>query len=159
MFTLDVHSFIVAVSSRATEDEAFAAWFMAAGILKIGFAWVLMQRFGLTGLALGTLFAQLCTNHWYTCYRGLKRLRIDAAEHARRVLLPCAGIFLALLPADWLCVSLLRNSFALTPIAASAALTGLVFSAGCWFQVLDPAERETILRRCGVRPSALDAST
>ena len=77
---LEAHCFIITTSSRATEDEAFAAWAVGAGLLKLGLSYVLGLRFGLLGIAVSTLAAQLVTNHWFMVFRGMRRLRLSLRE-------------------------------------------------------------------------------
>lgn len=147
LFVLDVHTFIVAVSARATESEVFGFWSLAAGLLKLLLSWLLIQRFQLLGVALGTLLAQLLTTYWYTNYRGFERLRIAVGDHLRLVLLPCAGIFAVVFCGDGLLLRLVGSAPAPVRVAASAALTGAAFGAGCWWFVLAKAERQGLLSR------------
>ncbi len=92
---LEAHCFIITLGSRATEDEAFAFWALGAGVLKLTFSAILGVHFGLIGIASSTLLAQLVTNHWYMVYRGLNRLQISFESHLVNVILPVAGLFVA----------------------------------------------------------------
>ena len=142
---LEAQCFIIATSSRATEDEAFAGWAITAGLLKLGFSYVLGLRFGLIGIALGTLSAQLVTNHWFMVFRGLTRLQLSLNQHAAKVLLPVAVLFLSTL----LLVSAIRTALSNAPawsiVSACIFVTGVVLAVAFWAQVLDPSQRARLL--------------
>lgn len=88
MLFLEAQHVIVAHCSRATEDEAFAGWAMGAGVINLILTYLLIQKYGLMGVALSTLIAQLFTNNWYTLYRGFSRLKISFANYFNRVVVP-----------------------------------------------------------------------
>ena len=68
--TMEVQSYIIASSSRATEDEAFAISAVTGGLAKLGMSWLLAHWLGLFGIALGTVIGLLFTNQWYMTLRG-----------------------------------------------------------------------------------------
>lgn len=151
LLVLEAQCFIVSAGSRATEDEAFAPWALAAAGLKVLCSWLLALEFGLLGIALGTLLAQLLTNHWFMPYRGLRRLRMSLRQHVSEVLLPVGLVFLvtgaavsaAIMPLTkaplWLCVS------------AGASMAGLVLVAALWLLVFDAAQRTRVANFVGWR--------
>ena len=154
LLTLEAHSFIIVTSSRATEDEAFAAWSMAAGFLKLTASWILMRSFGLLGIAAGTLLAQLLTNHWYMVYRGLRRLGISLREHFARVLLPCATVFVAALISNGVLLQFARQQSPVVQVIESGAITALLFVGACWWLVLARSERTRLLGFIGLSTSS-----
>ena len=95
--TLDVQSYVVSASSRATEDEAFVVSSLAGGVLKLVLSYLLARELGLLGIVLGTVIALAATNHWYMVYRGLRRLKMSLREYAATVLVPCGLLFPAFL--------------------------------------------------------------
>ncbi len=94
MLFLEAQHVIVATASRATEDEAFALWALGAGLLNLALTWALIGPFGLLGVALGTMIAQLTTNNWYAVVRGFRRLGIPLMKHLRLVIAPVLAIFI-----------------------------------------------------------------
>src|SRR5216684_1809749 len=153
LLTLEAHSFIIVTSSRATEDEAFAVWALAAGLLKLAGSWLLMQRYGLFGIAAGSLLAQLLTNHWYMGFRGLRRLGMSLREHTKRVLLPCVGVFAVAGAMNLFSLQLTRQNSTLIQVIAGGAITALVFGIACWWLVLARAERTRLLGFVGLSTS------
>ena len=142
---LESQCYSITLSSRATEDEAFAYWALGAGALKLVLSALLGYRFGLIGIAASTLIAQLATNHWYMVYRGLKRLRLSFESHLLNVLLPVAGLFVVVM----ISVSLLMagNFFASEwqSVLGGSVVAGLFLVAFTWLFVLEPGQRHRFL--------------
>ena len=90
MLLLEAQHVIFASAARSTEDEVYALWALGAGVLNLLLTWILVQRLGLLGVALGTLLAQITTNNWYAVVHPMSRLQISFATYAGRVLLPLA---------------------------------------------------------------------
>jgi len=101
MLTLETHHVIVAFCSRATEDEAFAISALVSGGLNLVFTFIFIRIWGLLGVAMGTLVAQMVTNNWYAVYRGLRRLKMSIWEHLTGVVLPATGILLLAIAAGY----------------------------------------------------------
>lgn len=142
---LEAQCFIVTTCSRATEDEAFASWAVTAGILKVILSILLGVRFGLIGIVLGTLIAQLATNHWFMVYRGLRRLRMSLRQHVRQVLLPVGVLFLVTFGSVWL-VELAMSGFQLWAIVgAGCAVSGTLLLIVLWVLVLETAQRARLI--------------
>lgn len=156
LLTLEAQCYIITLQSRATEDEAFAFWALGAGAFKLLLSVLLGLRFGLIGIASSTLIAQLATNHWYMVYRGLKRLGISFEHHFIGVIVPVAGLFVAVMIA----VSLLMagNLFATEwqSVLAASFVSGLLLAAFMWLFVLEPGHR---LRLLAWRQSAHPVAT
>ncbi len=140
---LEAHCVIISTTSRATEDEAFAIWAVVSAVLKVTLSLFLGSRFGLIGIALGTLGAQVVTNHWFMSYRGLRRLQVGVRAHFREVLLPVGLLFALTFGAvrglsmamptqpDWL-VS-----------GTGVMFAGSVLAAAIWFFVLPLSTRRS----------------
>jgi O-antigen/teichoic acid export membrane protein len=138
---LEAQCFIITLGSRATEDEAFAFWALGAGALKLILAAFLGARFGLIGIASSTLIAQLATNHWYMVYRGLKRLRISFESHMVHVILPVAGLFVAVGVAVWIPINGNLYQSELSAVFGSSCVAGMLLVAFIGLFVLRPEER------------------
>ena len=144
LLALETHSFIIVAGSRATEDEAFAFSTLTAGVLKLSLSWILMQRYGLLGIAAGTLIAQLLTNSWFMSYRGLRRLGMSLREHLKDVLIPVVVASVLVLMCNVAVLSLLRSASPLAQVLVAGATTAILFAASCWILVLAESVRARI---------------
>jgi O-antigen/teichoic acid export membrane protein len=59
---------------------------VVAGLLNLGLSLLLVQRFGLTGVACGTLFAQLVTTTWFNPRVAMKHAGLPLSEVVRALL-------------------------------------------------------------------------
>jgi O-antigen/teichoic acid export membrane protein len=146
LLTLEAQSYIISNSSRATEDEAFAPWALGAGLLKIVLSTVLGMRWGLPGVALGTVLAQLATNDWFMVYRGLRRLRLSVRQHVSQVVLPAVMVFVLTVLAVWGVRRLLAGAPRWTVVLSGGGVAGAVLASMLWTQVLRRGERDRMLR-------------
>lgn len=146
---LEVNHGIVAISSRATEDEAFALWALASGGLNLLFTWWLVGRLGLLGVALGTCLAQLLTNNWYAVHRGLQRLRMSRRVYLRQVVVPVVLTFLATLGGSWAISAggIHLGGGVWLRVAGAGAVAVTIAAVAVYALVLDPEERLRIRRR------------
>ncbi len=146
MLTLEAQHNVLATSSRATEDEKYAPWAISAGILNVVFTLILIKPFGLLGVALGTMLAQILTNNWYAVYRPLVRLKISFKLYFVRVILLWATVFGLSLTGAILAktaVNVVNGSPVFVLIAVSIACAGVVVPA-IWLGVLEVHERQKI---------------
>jgi O-antigen/teichoic acid export membrane protein len=153
IFFLETQAAIISSCSRATEDEVFAPWAVAAGSLKIILSLTLGIRFSLTGIALGTLLASALTNHWFMTYRGLRRLRMGVWQHGSRVLFPVSLVFAATGAAVWLVEQPLRDAQAWATVLAGTAAAGLILAVALWNLTLDKSERARALIYLSLKPT------
>jgi O-antigen/teichoic acid export membrane protein len=153
MFFLETQAAIISTCSRATEDEVFAPWAVAAGMLKIILSLTLGIRFGLTGIALGTLLALALTNHWFMTYRGLRRLGMGLWQHGSRVLFPVSLVFAATCASVWLVEQPLRDAPPWLGILAGGTVAGLNLAAALWILTLDKSERARALLYLSPKPT------
>ena len=146
-FVLEHHANVFGSCGRATDDEAYALSSVAAGILKLGLAFLLTTRFGLTGLALSTLIAQSLTNDWFMVYRTLNRLRIRFLDHMHEVLLPCSLIFCAALGFGVFLDNLMREQQLPVRVGIVSAAGAALLCGALWRFALNAAQRNRILSR------------
>jgi len=147
-YVLETHHFVLSNASRATEDEVYAPWAIASGVLNICFTLLLIGRYGLLGVAMATMFAQLLTYNWYGSWRGLRRLKMSIRDHFKKVVLPLVLFFACSLGVAWL----MRWSTSAIPyrivrVSAVAAGTGLLAAVAGYFLVLSPHHRMRLLGR------------
>ena len=139
-FTLEAHHVVVSVASRATEDEAFAAWALGAGALNLLLTWALIEPFGLLGVAAGTMIAQMCTNNWFAVYRGLRRLKMGIRQHVFRIVLPAAGVSALAWGAAWSATQMLAGAGGdLGRVTVSFVITATVLGVGAYLLVARPS--------------------
>jgi O-antigen/teichoic acid export membrane protein len=153
----EAHGYILTTASRATEDEAFASWSIVAGGLKLVFSYAFMKYFGLLGIPLGTLAAQLPTNYWFMTYRGLKRLGIPFRRYSASVILPMVVIGGSAWVACWAAREALGRFVPLVRLGGVAVSCGLVLAWSCWIVVLDPVQRRQVFSRVSMAARKLVA--
>jgi len=154
MFFLEAQATIISTCSRATEDEVFAPWAIAAGALKIILALALAARFGLTGIALGTLIALALTNHWFMTYRGLRRLRMSIWQHGLQVLVPVTVVFVVTCVSIWLVKQALHEAPLWAAVLAGGTVAGLILAGSLWVLTLDKSERARALTYLNLKPTS-----
>jgi O-antigen/teichoic acid export membrane protein len=154
VFFFETQAAIISTGSRATEDEVFALWAMAAAILKIALAIVFGRTLGLTGIALATLVALALTNHWFMTYRGLRRLEMRLGQHVTSVLGPVFLVFSATCLVVWIVEQGLRNASSWMVIGAGSGAAALVLAISFWMLTLDKSERTRALGLLALKPSA-----
>ena len=146
-FLLEHHANVFSTCARATDDEAYGFSSLGTGLMKLLLAWLLTRHFGLAGLAASTLFAQLALNNWFMVYRSVVRLRISFADHVRRVLIPCAGLFVAVLVVGLFAQNFLGDySPALRVLTVSFLSIGLL-GVALWTLALESSQQSWFLRR------------
>jgi O-antigen/teichoic acid export membrane protein len=157
MLFLETQHVTFAFAARSTEDEVYALWALMAGVLNLVLTWFLGKRYGLLGIALGTLLAQLVTNNWYCVYHGLERLHVSFGVYARRILVPLACLLAAsavpllsalprlpLLPLPW------SDWMRLAVVSAWCAFLLVLF---LWYVALSGAERLKALTKARAKLS------
>jgi O-antigen/teichoic acid export membrane protein len=152
MLTLEAQHGILVVSSRATEDEKYAPWSFASGMLNLVFTWLFIKPLGLLGVAMGTMFAQMLTSNWYAVYRPMVRLRLNFGLYLRQVVGLWATVLLCCLGLSW---SAKKSLFLLgitsdwAVIAATAIVCGAVLSTSLWMNVLEDRHRRSLQSKLG----------
>lgn len=149
LFLLEQQSFIISTACRATEDEPFAAWMMAAGLAKILFAPLLMQHFGLLGLALASLLSQLLLVHGYVAWRGFSRLEFPWSKYIGSVWMPCLAVLAGAATLNFAGMSMFEQPTDQWRLAVSCASAGISLALGSWLLVLDASQRSRILQQLG----------
>jgi len=140
-FVFEQQTFVISTGSRATEDEAFAVAMMSGGVLKLLFAFILIKRFGLIGLAAGTVVAQLLTTYWFVLYRGLRRLRFEFKLYLSSVFAPCALVFAGAFAASYLIVNVVDGQSDWFRLIGACVGSGSVLAIALWFLVLNANQR------------------
>jgi O-antigen/teichoic acid export membrane protein len=146
MLTLEAQHVILVISSRATDDEKYAPIALTAGFLNVVFTSLLIKPYGLLGVALGTMFAQILTNNWYAVYRPMVRLKLSFKLYFQEVIVLWFTVLSSSLIMSWLVKYLLTrletSSWVL--IGAGLITCGLIFLISLWINVLDIHHRRSI---------------
>jgi O-antigen/teichoic acid export membrane protein len=141
LLMLEAQCFIIATCSRATEDEAFAVLAVVAAALKVALSLILGAKFGLIGIALGTLGAQLSTNHWFMCLRGLRRLRLELRYYLQQIFAPAILLFVVSFGAVRSLTTVISAQPDWMVVAAGALTSGCLLAGASWLFVLDHSQR------------------
>jgi len=148
MFALYTQQSLMFGFSRATENEIYGRWYLAAGLLNLALSWILIGPLGLWGVALATLLAQLPTTSWYILHSGLRRLDIPLPAYLAGVIRPllvfflvCCGVLGAI---AWI-PSATIDPVGRTVLAIIACC--LLCVGGGWSLLLDPAQRSAVGQR------------
>lgn len=153
MATLETQHMVFASSSRATNYEGFAVVALISAMANLVITWLLVQSYGLIGVALGTLVAQLFTNNWFVVYVSIRRLQIPIAQYLNWALL------LITIYATTFSVSVLTRIVAqprlteLHYIALQIAMNVIVLGLITWFIVFTADEKTAMMRRLARRQS------
>lgn len=95
---LEVHHVALATATMAAGKMYFVWPAIGAGILNIALSLLLVEHYGVLGVALGTLLAQLVTNNWYAPYITLRTFNMGVRNYLTGTffrLLAMAGLSLA----------------------------------------------------------------
>ena len=149
MLTLETQHVIFVYSGRATEDEVYAPWALTAGVLNVIFTWLLIKPFGLIGVALGTMFAQMLTNNWYAVYIPMQRLKINFNNYLKDVL---SWWFILLLSSYCLTKlsQLLLDSLGLISndwivVITSTTVNGMLFLTFFWYKIISSHQQVSLI--------------
>lgn len=157
MLVLYVHQSLLLGFSRATENEAYAPCYLAAGALNLLITWLLVGPLGLLGVAMGTLIAQAATTSWFVPVSALRRLRITWGTYASQVLLPALGVAALTCGAVLLAVSGLDAGSHLWRVVAGGTAGAAATLAGSWHLILDAGTRHDIQREAAAFARSLRA--
>jgi len=147
MLTLEAQHATLASSSRATEDERYVFPAVLSGILNVIFTWTLIKPFGLFGVALGTMLAQLLTNNWYAVYRPLVRLKLDFRLYFQKVIYLWLILFLLnlLLNKSYEHLLMFFNLHsALAEVLGNLLISSITLCVAIWIYVLSSPEKDRI---------------
>lgn len=143
--TMEVQSHAFSTCSRATEDEVFLFCALAAAAIKVCLAFVLGVHYGLLGIALSTMIAQLLTSNWYMVYRAKHRLALSISRHVSDVVIPVLIVFATTGGVVYSVKVMLESAPLWISVGSGIMSAGLVMVVALWFLALDQKQRMTIL--------------
>lgn len=88
MGALEVHHSTLAAATMASGKLVFTAPALISGIINIFLAIILVNKFGLIGVALATVIAQFLTNNWYAPYITLNHYSINFRDYFKETINP-----------------------------------------------------------------------
>jgi O-antigen/teichoic acid export membrane protein len=127
---LESHHVAMASATMASGKIVFFVPALLAGFLNLVFSITLAKRFGVMGVACGTLFAQILTNNWFAPWYTIRLFKLSVRDHLWQVVLPVIGFIAFLLIVDK-SVSVLSGSwnatFSLAAGMFATAAAGLLY--------------------------------
>ena len=148
LYALEAHHVVHAIAVMATGRIVFFPVAMIGGVLTVALGSAFGPIYGVTGVVLGMMIAQLVSNNWYVPWYSLRTFGITAQEYISWLspfLLLAAATAVLVLLARWA----LSTSGVTSPVglllvlgALGAAVTPLMFAVG-----LTAAERDDLMRR------------
>ena len=156
---LEAHHSSMGAATTAAGKIVFFIPALLAGILNLAFSIVLARHYGLIGVTLGTLIAQVTTNNWYAPWYTLRLFNIRFSDHLRGVVFPVLGLAMVVL-----CVGgPIRIATRALPAAVSLAIgvTAMAAAGSVYFFTIlvKPLERKQILRKLRAAIGALLSTT
>jgi O-antigen/teichoic acid export membrane protein len=142
---LETHHQSMAAAIMATGKIVFVTPALIAGVLNIIFSVLLARRYGVIGVVIGTMLAQVTTNNWYAPWYTLRHFKIRFSEHLRTILLPVSGLLIMLVIADIGIRLLTANIPVILSVFAGALCTGIVGLSFFAIIVLTPEERRRFI--------------
>lgn len=147
MLILEAHHRFHATVSLAMGRLVFHWVALGAGVLNIVLTLLLVRRFGLVGVALGSMIAQLLTNNWFAPYYNLRTLGLSVRRYALSVGVPLATLFGVAFLSAYGIRQALAPILASLPLQLAAGVGGtLAVSATVFWILLDAREQVNILR-------------
>lgn len=142
MLTFNAQHTVVAIASRATENEVYAPCTFMGALLNLILTWRLIGPLGLWGVALGTFLAQLFTLDWYVLRKGFARLGMSLRAYLRGPLLELAAFSAITLGAAWV-LRQAGGQLAGPPgrLPGTVLASGLAFLLFLWWRVLERSHR------------------
>jgi O-antigen/teichoic acid export membrane protein len=149
LYVLQAHHVVHALIIIATGRVVFLPSAIGSGLINIGLGLLLVGRYGVTGMVLATVIAELLTNNWFAPWYTLTRLGIRYAAYLRQLarLLPVALVSLSVAVAAWPKVVVSTPSSLAFRLAAAIGLTILITIPAIWYGVLDASERALVLSK------------
>lgn len=142
---LEIHHVIHANAMMAAGQLIFHWITLVSGMINVLLSILLIQEFGLMGVAVGTMLSQLITNNWYAPYKSLKFFRICFSEYWKNGLKPavevCGSVLILVLATRLLMPELMSMEMRVFTIVC-AGLMGIFL---IYIRVLSSEEKIAIL--------------
>ena len=144
---LEAHHQAMAASTMATGRIVFLAPALIAGVLNIFFSVFLARHFGLIGVVLGTMLAQVLTNNWYVPWVTMRLFHLGFRHHVRTVLLPVTGLLIIMLSVETLVRFLTASLPSFVSVSIGGVATLAVGAASFSMMMVDARERGALAKK------------
>jgi O-antigen/teichoic acid export membrane protein len=151
---LETHHVAMATTTMATGRIVFLVPALLAGVLNLVFSILLAHIWGLLGVALGTMCAQVITNNWYVPWYTMRQFHLKLSDHLRRIVAPILVLLVIALSVGYSVRVLLPEMPALARAAIGACIVGLAGSLVSFFILLADEEKSYIIQRLKTWASA-----
>jgi O-antigen/teichoic acid export membrane protein len=143
----EAHAQALAAAVMSTGKIVFWKSTLLAGLLNISLSIPLARRYGLVGVVLGTLLAQILTNHWYVPWYAMHQFAIRPRDHMRNVIMPLAGL-IVLVAGTGIWLRILTQPFQIFYGIATGAIGTTVVGVLCFgILILNSDERKSLKTR------------
>jgi O-antigen/teichoic acid export membrane protein len=147
MVFLETHHVALATATMATGRIVFMWAAIGAGILNILLSLVLVRYWGLWGIALATLIAQVLTNNWYAPYITLKHFNIPFRVYAGSVLMPILTVLMLCLTFNFSISYYFDEYLSAAAISVALFLSAIFSAALLYVLVMTGKEKEYLTEK------------
>ncbi len=144
---LEAYAQAMAAATMSTGRMKFVGPALIAGVVNVFVSIALAGKLGLLGIVLGTMLAQILTNHWYVPWYTIRLFGISLSQHVRGVLLPASTMLVILLGMNAFVRVLTRGMSNLVGVEAGLICTLLVGGLCFGRLMLSTEERAVLLQR------------
>lgn len=127
MMTLETHHVSHASLTMATGRIPFVRSALVAGALNLVLSLILLHWFGLFGVALGTMLAQMATNNWYAPYVTLKIVKLRPFAYIRQVAPRFTGLLFAFVAVQAVASAAARDEGAVLRVITGGTVAVLLY--------------------------------
>jgi O-antigen/teichoic acid export membrane protein len=147
VMVLEMHHQAMGATTMATGRIPFLRPALLAGIINIAVSIVLARHYGLIGVVLGTMIAQVTTNNWYVPWYTMRLFHMSFARHLRYVVLPVIGLAVVMISIEAISRYLTRDLSNICSLMV-AVFTTIVAGAFCFpAMVMKKSERNALKQK------------
>lgn len=151
MIILETHHVILATATMATGKVVFYWVAILAGALNLILSVWLGQKWGLWGIALGTMIAQLLTNNWYVPYISIQVLGLSFSKYIKRIIIPVTLLAAIAIMINWSLKQVLINFNIYIVIIVGFGVASCLCALVAMYLVLIVEERKYLSDRLRLR--------
>jgi O-antigen/teichoic acid export membrane protein len=144
---LEAHHQALAAATMATGRIVFLVPALLAGVINIVVSIALAHRYGLIGVVLGTMIAQITTNNWYVPFYTLRLFKISFLKHVHLVLVPILCLTATMLSTGLLVRFFTRGLPSILSVFAGALSIVVVGIIAFGWIMVTSTERGTLLSK------------
>jgi O-antigen/teichoic acid export membrane protein len=146
VMVLETHHQSMGAATMATGRIVFVVPALLAGAINIVASVFLAKRYGVLGVVLGTMVAQIGTNNWYAPWYTMRLFGISVKEHMQGVIAPAVGLLAVLLSLGFGLRVVTGRLSNLLSDEISALVVATAGAIGFVLIMVTPPERQTLLK-------------